>query len=246
MVSSTSRALYVDSICDKRKHLFHDVDPLFCGCLIDDERRVDADIGIVAHDDQATPETFFEDHLARFFVEFLLCLLVLHELNADEQAASTDVSHKGELRLESHELVEHECAYALRVLHEIILYDCLHRNICGSGGQRVAAVARRASAWIRKWLREDNILLRHYSRHRVTAAETLADRHDIRHDLIMLAAEHFSRAPEAGDHFIDDEDSFDLIGDPAELFQISRRRNKVAVRSLNRLDDNRSDIIRRL
>src|SRR6266852_1750895 len=102
IVSSTSRALYVDSICDKREHLFHDVDSLFCGCLIDDERRVDTDIGIVAHDDQAALETFFEDHLARLFVELLFCLLVLHQLHADEKAASPHVSHKRELALESH------------------------------------------------------------------------------------------------------------------------------------------------
>src|ERR1051325_9692190 len=125
MVSSTSRALYVDSICDKREHLFHDVDSLFCRCFIDDEGRIYSDIGIVAHDDQAALQTFLENELARLFVELLLRLPVLHQLDSDEQAASPDVSDKREFRFEPHELLEHKRTHLRRVFYKPLFDDRL-------------------------------------------------------------------------------------------------------------------------
>ena len=62
----------------------------------------------------------------------------------------------------------------------------------------------------------------------------------------MLAPEHLAGAAESGDHLVDDEDGLDLIRDPAKLSEISRRRNDIAVRSLDRLDNDRSDIVCRL
>src|SRR5512143_684671 len=100
IVSSTSRALYVDAIRDMRKDVFHDRNPLFRGCLVDDERRVDPDVRVVPHGDQAALEALLEDQPAGLLVELLLRGPVLHKLDADEKSPAAHLADERELLLQ--------------------------------------------------------------------------------------------------------------------------------------------------
>src|SRR5689334_4582088 len=116
IVSSTSTDLYVDAICDKRQHLFENGDAFLRGRLVDDERRVDADVGVVAHRDEPPLEAFLEYEFARFLVELLVRRAVLHELDPDEEPASPHLADERKLLLEPREPVEHERANARGIL----------------------------------------------------------------------------------------------------------------------------------
>src|SRR5439155_26359801 len=74
--------------------------------------------------------------------------------------------------------------------------------------------------------------------------DTLAPPHDVRRDALVLDGEHLSRAPEAGDHFVADEQRPELVGQVPEQLQVARWGHDVARRALNRLDDDRRDVLR--
>src|SRR6267154_4805783 len=62
----------------------------------------------------------------------------------------------------------------------------------------------------------------------------------------MLDGEHLAGAPEPGDHLVADEERAQLVGQLAEQLQIARGRHHVARGSLDRLNDDGRDVLRRL
>src|SRR5690606_29466152 len=65
----------------------------------------------------------------------------------------------------------------------------------------------------------------------------------IRNDTTMLAREPFPRSPEAGVNFIENEQRAVLITQFPQQRQKSRRRNVDATASLNRLDENCTNLL---
>ena len=62
----------------------------------------------------------------------------------------------------------------------------------------------------------------------------------------MLDGEHLARAPEPGDHLVADQQGAQLGRQGAQLAQVAGGRHDVARRALNRLHDDRGDVVRRL
>jgi hypothetical protein len=60
----------------------------------------------------------------------------------------------------------------------------------------------------------------------------------------VLRAEPATGAAEAADHFIGDQQDAVLVDDPLDLRPISRRRNNDAARALDRLADERGNLVR--
>ena len=62
----------------------------------------------------------------------------------------------------------------------------------------------------------------------------------------MVDAEHHPRAAESGDHLVADQKRSQLPREPLQLLQVSARRNDIARRALDGLDEDRGDVPRRL
>src|SRR5260370_1172852 len=83
-------------------------------------------------------------------------------------------------------------AQAARVSGEVFREE---RRACdpgGGGGERVAAVRRRAGAWVRERLGERDVLAGHDPAHREAAAQALAYQQHVREDVLVLDGEHLS------------------------------------------------------
>src|SRR5499426_725390 len=131
---------------DHRERLVENREPRERGILADSERRVDADRRRVGHGDETPAQTFLIERLRHRLGERLLRRPVAHQLDSEHEALTAHVTDAAVLFLQLLEAAEHHLAHALGVLDEILLQDDLERGEAGRGGQRVAAVARRAGA----------------------------------------------------------------------------------------------------
>lgn len=75
------------------------------------------------------------------------------------------------------------------------------------------------------------------------AAERFGKAEDIRLHVLMLAGEHFARAPHTGLHFIEDHQGAKLITQLTHGGEITRRRQNDATFALNRLEDHCGNIV---
>src|SRR5713226_7327204 len=75
-----------------------DREPGQSGLFADDERRVDAHGGRVRHGGQSAAQALLVESLGDVLAERLLGPAVLHELDAQEEAAAPDLAHRSEER----------------------------------------------------------------------------------------------------------------------------------------------------
>src|SRR6267143_1253594 len=80
--------------------------------------------------------------------------------------------------------------------------------------------------------------------HREPAAEPLPDREHVGQHALVLDREHLPGAPESGDHLVADQQRAQLVGELAQQLQVAGRRHHVPRRALDRLDDDRRDVLR--
>ena len=73
------------------------------------------------------------------------------------------------------------------------------------------------------------------------AADPLGQRHDVGHDVPVLAAEPPSGAPEPGHHLVEDEQDAVPVADLTDGGEVARRRDEHAVGAGHRLQDHRGD-----
>ena len=82
------------------------------------------------------------------------------------------------------------------------------------------------------------------SERQIAAAQALGARHEIRYDALVFACEHFPRAPEAGHHFVGDEEDAVAVAPRAKLRQHPSRPEAHARRALHqRFNHDDGDII---
>src|SRR6185369_10918912 len=140
MTSSTSRALYVDAICDMGKYFVKNVDTFTRGCLVNDERRIDTDIGVIRHGDETAFHGFLEDDLTGFLVELFVGFAVLHQLQTDEQTLTTHITDEWILVLHGIQFVHHERSDLLGIFNEAIFKNGPHSDEGRSCSKRIAAI----------------------------------------------------------------------------------------------------------
>src|SRR5262245_2732720 len=231
---------------DHPERLVENREPRERGILADRERRVEADRRRVGHGDETPAQTFLVERLRHRLGERRLGRPVAHELDSEHEALTAHVTNAAVLFLQLLEAAEHHLAHSLGVLDEILLQDDLERGEAGRGGQRVAAIARRAGARVGPGLRGRGLLAGDHAGQRKAAAHPLADRHDVGHDPVVLGAPHGAGTAEPGDHLVGDQERAMLARDSLHSTQEAVRGNDVAGGALHRLDDDRADLARRL
>ena len=75
--------------------------------------------------------------------------------------------------------------------------------------------------------------------YRKPRSHSFSKRHDVGYDLVVIAAERFSRPSESGNHFVGEQQGAVFMRDISYVAEKSRRRHDVAGRSLDRLDYDR-------
>src|SRR4029450_9899417 len=131
---------------DHRERLVENRGPRERRVLTGGERRVDADVRRVGHGDETPPEAFLVERLRHRLRERLLRHAVAHQLDPEHEALAADIADAPVLFLQLFRAPEHPLAPALGVLPRTLLQDDLEGGETGRGGERVAAVARRAGA----------------------------------------------------------------------------------------------------
>src|SRR5207244_11829110 len=154
---------------DGADRLVENLEPFEGGRLVDRERRVDPDGRRVGHRDEPSPQAFLEELLGDVPPEKLLRLAILHELDGEEQALPAHVADDPVLLLQGLETPEHDGPDARGILDEVLSRDDLERRQARRGGERVASVARRASARVRERLVLRQLVRRDEGRQRKAA-----------------------------------------------------------------------------
>src|SRR6267143_805348 len=191
-----------------------DREPSQSGLFADHEGRVDAHGGRVGHGRQPPTQALLVEGLRDVLTERLLGPAILHELDAEQEAAAPDLAHHAVLLLQALEPLEHDGADPVRVLDEVLLEDDLERGEPRRRGERVAAVARRGRARVRPGLLAREIVRRDDGGEGEASAHALAHRHDVGHDLIVVGAPHAARPSDARDHLVADQERARLLGEP--------------------------------
>ncbi|MNQ47493.1 hypothetical protein D3C85_613380 [compost metagenome] len=83
----------------------------------------------------------------------------------------------------------------------------------------------------------------HPAHRQIAAGQALGDRHQVRFQAVVLAAEPLAGAPEAADHLVDDEQDGVFGEDLAHLRPVAVRRDDHPAGALDRLGDEGGDIL---
>src|SRR2546426_1748697 len=243
--SSTARPLCDKSLCGFTEHFLHDGEGAHRLVLLDHQRRIDADLRIVDHREHAARQQRVEDPPGGLLVE-QGTRSGDDEIHPDQEAPAAHIGDDGQLRLPALHFGEHRLAQPPGVLHQALLDDRLHRDACRGRRERVAAIARRAAARVGPGLGERDLLTGDHAAQREAAAEALPHRENVRQHALVLDREHPPRAPEAGDHLVADEERAQFVGQLAQLLQVAGGRDHVAGGALDRLYQDRGDVLRGL
>src|SRR5438309_4632162 len=223
-----------------------DREPGQSGLFADHEGRVDAHGGRVGHGRQPATQALLVEGLGDVLAERLLGPAILHELDAEQEAAAPDLPHHAVLLLQGLEPLEHDGADPVRVLDEVLFQDDLERGEPRRRGERIAAVARRGRARVRPGLLARQLLRRDHGGERKASAHALAHRHDVGHDLIVVGAPHRARPADARDHLVADQERARLLGDLLDGAEEALGRDDIAGGALDGLDDDGGDLPARL
>src|SRR6266581_3047527 len=227
---------------DGVQRLVQDCEPGQCLLFADHERRVDPDRGRVRHRDQAAPQALLVQRLGDGLREGLLRRPVTDELDAEHQPAAAHLADAPVLLLQRLEACEHDLADALGVGDEILLEDDLERGEPRGGGERVAPVARGASARVGPRLAGRDRVRGDHAGERESAAHALADRHDVRDHAVVLRGPHRAGSAEPRQHLVHDQQRAVLARDRLDRSDEPLGRHHVAGGALNGLDDDRADL----
>lgn len=220
--------------------------------LLDDERRDDEDPSPAHEGVEAALEELGRDRLhgrrgglvpGR---ERLLGATVTNEVEDSEQADGAHVADAGMPFLHLGEMHAHELAHAATVLDQTILLVHADGGDRGGTAERVPGVGEAAGE--RRGVEEARDLLAHDDRteRRVAAGETFGQDQHIRHDAVVLAGEHLTRAAEAAHDLVEDEQDAELVRERAEALQVARRADEETVRTDHGLRDDGGDRLRPL
>src|SRR5436309_4064214 len=243
--SSTARPLSDKSFRGFTEHVLHGGEGAHRLILLDDERRVDAHLGIVDHRKHAARQQRVEDPPGRPLFEKRP--RAQHQgVQPDQQAAAAPIQDDRHLRLPAPHLGQHLPSQPAGMLDQVLLEDRLNRDPRGCGRERIPAVTRRAAAGIGERLGERDLLARDEPAHGEAAAEPLSHGDHVGDHALVLDGEHLPGAPEPGDHLVANQQRAELVGETAERLEIAGRRDDVARGPLDRLDDDRGHVLARL
>src|SRR5712692_3009264 len=206
------------------------------------ERRVDPDARKVAHQKESALERLPEDDFSDFAAHQRFRLQVADEIDPDEQALAADVADEFVFFLKCVETGEQYRADLARILDQVLVANRLDRLGNGDCRKRIADVTRRRRAGLRERLCASEFVAHQHARNREARAHPLADGHDVGRDAAVLDAPHLPGTPEAGDHFVGDEQRALVLGDGLDRGHPVVGRDNVAGRTLDWLDDYRGDI----
>ena len=167
---------------------------------------------------------------------------VADELERDHRAETTDIADLRPARLPGEQAGAQRVTEDLRPRNELLLLeDVEHRARCS---QRDGIADERAADRARVRVVHDRCAADHAGQRQATG-DRLRDDHQVRLHLEVLHREHATRPPEAGLHLVGDEDDPVFVANPAQaLDELFRGRDEPSL-PLLRLEDNRSDVIRR-
>jgi len=109
-----------------------------------------------------------------------------------------------------------------------------------SAGHRVAPVARGRAYALHPVLDSVTVDCR---RDRESITESLAQSHDVRHDIIMIDIEYLAGSSHAGEYFVHEEQDAEFIAQLADSRQPLVRRHDSSPPPLNRLHHDRRDLV---
>src|SRR5215510_2892746 len=158
-----------------REDLFQDGDAVARLGLGEDERRIEAYPGEVAHEQEATAKRAEEDTLRDLARERFLGAAVLHQVHPDEAADAAHVADELVAFLQAAELAQQDGPDPRRVRREPLVDDRLHGHQGRRRGQRVPAVARRGGARVRERPGRRDLVGGHEAAHGEAVPEPLAD-----------------------------------------------------------------------
>src|SRR3989442_660728 len=141
--SSTAWPLSDKSFRGFTEHILHGGEGAHRLVLLDDERRVDAHLGIVDHRQHAARQQRVEDPPGRLLVE-QRARARHHEVQADQQAAAAHIRDDRYLRLPAPHLGQHLRSQPAGMLDQVLLENRLDRDPRGRRRKRIPAVTRRA------------------------------------------------------------------------------------------------------
>src|SRR5512144_1770899 len=214
--------------------------------LGDEEGRIDPDRRRVGHRHEPAPQALLVEIAGDVLADRLAGLPVLDQLDPEQQTPATHLADGAVLLLEALELGEHDRAHPVRVLDQVLVEDDLERGEPRRGGERIAAVARRAEAWIGPRLGGGQGVGGDHAGEREAASHPLAHRHDVGHDALVVGAPHRAGAAEPGDHLVGEEQRPVIAGHRLDRAQEAVGRDDVARGALDRLHDDRGDLPRGL
>ena len=163
------------------------------------------------------------------------------EFEADHESFAAHIHQEIALGLQFAEARHQEFALFDGVRGQIFVFDGFDVGQRGGATNRAAAPgAAVCGGWPLHHRR-----LRHETAHRHAAGNPLGHADDVGLDVPVLDGEVLAGAPEAGLHFIDNEDNPMMITDLANRLEEAVRRHNVAAFALNRLDDHRCHLFRR-
>src|SRR6266513_2489902 len=243
--SSTAWPLCDKSFCGFTEHILHDGEGAHRLILVDHQGWIDANLGVVDHREDAAGEQRVEDPARGLLVE-QLAGPGDDEVHTDHEAAAPHVRHDRQLGFPAPHLGQHLVAEPAGMLHQLVLDDRLDRDARRRRRQGIAPVGRRAAAGVGPRLRERDLFASDHAAHREAAADPLPDREDVGEHALVLDRKHLPGAPESRDHLVADQERAQLVGELAQQLEVARRRDHVPRSALDRLDDDRRHVPRRL
>src|SRR6266550_147649 len=151
--SSTARPLSDKSFGGFTQHILHGREGAQRLIFVDDQRRIDAHLGVVDHGEHPAGQQRVEDPSRGLLVEQPAGPRN-DEVHPDHQSATPHVGYNGQLGFPPLQLGQHLRAQPPRVLDQLILDDRLDGDTRRRRGEGIAAVRRRAAARVRPRLRE--------------------------------------------------------------------------------------------
>src|SRR6266850_5849289 len=225
--SSTARPLCNKSFCGFTEHILHGGEGAHSLILVDHQRWVDANLGVVNHREYPAGQQRVEDPTRGLLVEELAGP-GNDEVHPDHEAAAPHVRHDRQFGFPALHLRQHLVTEPAGMLHQLVLDDRLDRDARRGRRQGIASVGRRAAARVGPRLRERDLLARDHAAHREAAAEPLPDREHVGEHTLVLDREHLPGAPEPGNHLVADEQRTQLVGELAQELQVAGRRYHVS------------------
>src|SRR5437879_12026725 len=98
-----------------REDTLHDIDTFLRRGLIDDQRGVDPDIGVITHYDQHPFQAFLEYQSVTLLVELLFGAAILDQLEHYKKSAPAHISPEGKFIFRAHEFVAPEPPHSRRL-----------------------------------------------------------------------------------------------------------------------------------